>query len=224
MASVATAPNDSNDDRSVTEKKDSDDEDNGASNEDEESDGTVNLDLRTALLKNKEFEKSNKNLRAQYNRAVKLKEDNVRKHTVSIENRRSMYDSLKTRHQTQITEVKSTWKHREKDLKETHRADMVSKNVELRLLKNDVIQLEREKTASTQAIAKFTVTVAKGQATLTELRVSNAACRRSIEDLTSVNKELNISVKAYKKKVPTTSRSSIFTTKRCFRCSLRGRR
>ena len=53
MASVATAPNDSNDDRSGTEKPDSGDEDNEACDEDVDSDGTVNLDLRNALLKNK---------------------------------------------------------------------------------------------------------------------------------------------------------------------------
>ena len=123
MASVATAPNDSNDDHSGTEKQDSGNEDNEGGDEDVDSDATVNLDLRNALLKNKELAKATKILRAQqYSRAVKLKDDNVRKHTQALENRRTMYDGLKTHHKTEVSVLKSSWKNKEKELRDAHRS------------------------------------------------------------------------------------------------------
>ena len=175
MASVATAPNDSNDARSGTEKPEYGDEDNEGGDEDVDSDATVNLDLRNALLKNKELAKAIKILRAQYNRAVKLRDDNVRKHTQALENRRTMYDGLKTRHKTEVSLLKSTLKNKEKELRDAHRTVLVSKNVEIRLLKNDVGQLERDKIGTTQQIERLEVTVSRGQSSLTEVRASYAA-------------------------------------------------
>ena len=73
MASVATAPNDSNDDRLGTEKNDWEDEDKrkGCDEQDPDSDVTDNVDFQNALLKIKELQKTKQKLTAQYSRALK---------------------------------------------------------------------------------------------------------------------------------------------------------
>ena len=79
-----------------------------------------------------------------------------------------------------MTDLKSSWKNKEKELKDADRTQLVQNNFEIRLLKNDVSQFERGKTTTTQHIAKFEGTMSKGQATLTEVRALYAASRRSI--------------------------------------------
>jgi hypothetical protein len=130
MASVATAnTNNSNNNRSEMEKDHNlDNEDNKLANEGADFNTTINLYLQNAIQKNKYFTKGASILRAQYNRAVKQKDDNIQKHTQALKNRRTMYKGLKTCHKTEVSDLKSSWKHKEKDLKETHRADIVSKS------------------------------------------------------------------------------------------------
>ena len=79
MASVETAPNDLSDDRSATEKEDTEDE----NKEDElvgdsESEVSLNDDLTKCLLKIEELQKQKKKNGYQYSRVLKQKDDNVR--------------------------------------------------------------------------------------------------------------------------------------------------
>jgi hypothetical protein len=190
MADVATAPNDSSDDRSGTENKESDDEDNELGDEDVDSDATVNLDLRNALLKNKELTKALKVLRAQYNRAVKQKDDN----------RRSMYDALKTRHKTEVSNLKNVWKTKEKEVKDTHRGELVSKSMDNRKLQIQVGQLERDKTSDANATEKLEASILKDKASLSQVKVLYVEARRKCDDLAQINKDLASSCKLLKKK------------------------
>jgi hypothetical protein len=200
MADVATAANDSSDDRSGTENKESDDEDNELGDEDVDSDATVNLDLRNALLKNKELTKALKVLRAQYNRVVKQKDDNVRKQTVALDNRRSMYDALKTRHKTEVSNLKNVWKTKEKEVKDTHRGELVSKSMDNRKLQIQVGQLERDKTSDTSATEKLEASILKDKASLSQVKVLYVEARRKCDDLAQINKDLASSCKLLKKK------------------------
>ncbi len=201
MADVATAANDSSDDRSGTENKESDDEDNELGDEDVDSDATVNLDLRNALLKNKELTKALKVLRAQYNRAVKQKDDNVRKQTVALDNRRSMYDALKTRHKTEVSNLKNVWKTKEKEVKDTHRGELVSKSMDNRKLQIQVGQLERDKTSDANATEKLEASILKDKASLSQVKVLYVEVRRKFDDLAQINKDVDSSFKLLKNKI-----------------------
>ncbi len=106
MASVPTAPNDSNDDRSGTENENLEDEDNESANDDEDSDATVDLDLKKAVQKNKILAKQVKSLKAQSSRLGRQKDDNVRKHAKALDLRKTLYDGAKTRHKTEVSELK----------------------------------------------------------------------------------------------------------------------
>ena len=97
-ASVATAPNNCNDDHSGMENNDPEDEDKGLGNDGTYSNATVNLDLHNAVLKNKELTKQARSLRVQYNRAVKQRDDIVPKHAQVLENRKTAYGRAKACH------------------------------------------------------------------------------------------------------------------------------
>ncbi len=200
MADVATTPNDSSDDRSGTENKENDDGDNELGDEDVDSDATVNLDLRNALLKNKELTKALRLLRAQYNRAVKQKDDNIRKQTVALDNRRSMYDALKTRHKTEVSNLKNVWKTKEKEVKDTHRGELVSKSMDNRKLQIQVGQLERDKTSDANATEKLEASILKDKASLSQVKVLYVEARRKCDDLAQINKDLASSCKLLKNK------------------------
>ena len=200
MASVATAPNDSNDDRSGTENKDLEDGDNEQGNVDEDSDATVNIDLQKAVLKNKDLAKQVRTLKAQYNRAVKQKEENVRKHAQSNEIKKTASDGTRIRHKAEVSDLKTSWKHREKDLRDTSRAEISSRSMEIRLLKNEVNQLERDKTGESIVFEKLQASLVKEKAAHAQLKgVYIEACRK-MDGVTEINKELSTSLKLFKKK------------------------
>jgi hypothetical protein len=202
MASVPTAPNDSNDDRSGTDKSDSEDEDkNKVDNEGSDSDATVNIDYRNALQKIKELQKKTKNLTAQCTRGVKQKDEMVRKHAQVLENRKTAYDGAKTRHKTEVSEIKSTWKRNVLDLKETFRTDMRTRDIEKRGFKVEISSLERDKTSDAFALDKLQSTLVKERAAFNEVKLMYAAARRNLDGLTEINKELSASLKACKKKL-----------------------
>jgi hypothetical protein len=200
MASVATAPNDSNDDRSVTEKDDLEDEDNESANDDEDSDATVDLNLKKAVQKNKILAKQVKSLKAQSSRLGRQKEDNVRKHANALDLRKTLYEGAKTRHATVVSDLKASWKNKEKDLRDTSRGQLVSKSMANRLLQNDVDQLQRDKTSDASVLEKFKASLVKEKAAHKELREAYVDLSRKLDGLTESNKELTSTFKQLKKK------------------------
>jgi hypothetical protein len=200
MASVAKAPNDSNDDRSVTEKDDLEDEDNESANDDEDSDATVDLNLKKAVQKNKILAKQVKSLKAQSSRLGRQKEDNVRKHANALDLRKTLYEGAKTRHATVVSDLKASWKNKEKDLRDTSRGQLVSKSMANRLLQNDVDQLQRDKTSDASVLEKFKASLVKEKAAHKELREAYVDLSRKLDGLTESNKELTSTFKQLKKK------------------------
>ena len=170
MASVATAPNDSNDDRSGTENENVEDEDNKSADGSQDSDATVNIDLQKAVLKNKDFAKQVKSLKSQYTRAVKQKEDTIRRHAQALEIKKTAYDGARTRHKAEVTDLKLAWKSREKDIRDTARAEIVQKSIQNRLLNNQVNQFERDKTSESNLLEKLKASLLKEKAAHTELK------------------------------------------------------
>jgi hypothetical protein len=200
MASVPTAPNDSNDDRSGTENENLDDGNNESTNEDEDSDATVNLELKKAIQKNKDLAKQVKSLKAQSTRLVRQKEDTIRKHAQVLEIKKTVYEGAKTRHSAVVADLKASWKNREKDLRDTSRAELVSKSVEIRLLKNDVDQFERDKTSRSNLLEKLKASLVKEKSAHTELKEVYVGISRKLDGLTESNRELTTSLKYFKKK------------------------
>jgi hypothetical protein len=200
MASVPTAPNDSNDDRSGTENENLDDGNNESTNEDEDSDATVNLELKKAIKKNKDLAKQVKSLKAQSTRLVRQKEDTIRKHAQVLEIKKTVYEGAKTRHSAVVADLKASWKNREKDLRDTSRAELVSKSVEIRLLKNDVDQFERDKTSRSNLLEKLKASLVKEKSAHTELKEVYVGISRKLDGLTESNRELTTSLKYLKKK------------------------
>jgi sugar-specific transcriptional regulator TrmB len=189
MASVAMAPNNSNDDRSGTDKSDLEDEDKiEVDNEASDSDATVNIDYRNAITKIKELQKKTKKLTAQYVRVVKQKDDMVRKHAQVLENRKTACEGVKTCHKTEVSEIKSTWKRNVQDLKETCRTDMRTRNIEKTGLMVQVSSLERDKTSDGFAAEKLQSILVKERASFNEVKVMYAAACCNLEGLTDINK------------------------------------
>jgi hypothetical protein len=200
MASVPTAPNDSNDDRSGTEKDDSEDGDNESANDDEDSDATVDLDLKKAVQKNKILAKQVKSLKAQSSRLGRQKDDNVRKHAKALDLRKTLYDGAKTRHATVVSDLKASWKNKEKDLRDSSRGELVTKSLANRLLKNDVEQLTRDKASGSDVLDKFKASLVKEKAGHKELKEAYMDLSRKLDGLTEINKGLTKSLKVLKKK------------------------
>jgi hypothetical protein len=146
----------------------------------------------------KNFRKKQKNVTAQYLRVVKQKDNMVRKHAQALENRKTAYDGAKTRHKTEVSRIKSTWKRNILDLKETYRTDMRTRDIEKRGLTVQISLLERDKTSDGFAAEKLQSTLVKERASFNKVKVMYAAARRNLEGLTEINKELSSSSKMTK--------------------------
>jgi hypothetical protein len=82
-----------------------------------------------------------------------------------------MYDALKTCHKTEVSNLKSTWKNKEKELRDMHqRAELVSKSMDLRQIKIKVGQMERNKTSDVIATKKLQASLIKDRASSSEVK------------------------------------------------------
>jgi hypothetical protein len=202
MASVETAPNDSNDDRLGTESENIGDEtviDECA--EESESDDTANQDSQKANVKVKDLLKKRKVLTAQYNRVVKQKDEIVRKHAQVLENRKTALDGLKLRHKTGLSELKAQIKRDRAELKSEHQAELKTKDAEKTVLRTQIKTFWKEQKVDEAEISKLNTAAVRDRDSLSASRQTCIETRRKLDSQTEVNKDLSGEVKKIKKQL-----------------------
>ena len=133
-------------------------------------------------------------------RAVKQKEDTIRRHAQALEIKKTAYDGARTRHKAEVTDLKRAWKSREKDIGDTSRAEIVQKSIQNRLLNNQVNQFEKDKTSESNVLGKLKASLLKEKAARTELKGVYIDISRKLDGLGEINKDLTTSLKQLKKK------------------------
>jgi hypothetical protein len=206
MASVATAPNDSSDDRSGTETKvkhEEHQEDEIA--EESDSEATVTDDLGKlsgkALSKISELQKKKKQLTAQNKRVLKQRDDNARKHATVLENKKTLLDGTKKRHKTEVSELRGQLKRQKLELTGEHKAELLVKNDEYVKLHRLLKIYEKDRKVDAAEIGKLQAAFMKEKASLSSNRLIYATARRNIDQLNESNKELHFEIKKLKKKL-----------------------
>ena len=204
MASVGTAPNDSSDDPSGTETKATeieDPKDEGVKDcESVGSVATVLDDYNQALAKIQDLKKSRKTLTAQYSRAVRARDDNLRKVSHLRENNKTVTDGTKKRHKTDLSDLKAQFKREKAELVEEQKTELRTKDAEKQELRKIVRIYEKSEKKDRLEIAKLQAVLTKDRALLSDCRGDFTECRRREDALTGLNKELNSDIKKLRKK------------------------
>jgi hypothetical protein len=202
MASVETAPNDSSDDRLGTESEITGEE--AAIDEcveEIESDDTDNQESQKAVVTINDLKKKRKVLTAQYNRVLKSRDENVRKHALVLENKKTASEGLKLRHKTILSELKAQNKRERADLKNEHMAELKAKEAEKAVLRTQVKTFWKEQKVDEAEFLKLQAAFTKEKDMLSSSRQMCVDSRRSAELVTELNKELGADVKKLKKQL-----------------------
>ena len=136
----------------------------------------------------------------QYTRAVKQKEDKVRKHAQTLEMKKTAYDGAMTRHKAEMFDHKTSWKSREKDLRDTSRTEISAKSLQIRSLNNQVNQFERDKMNESNVLEKLKASLIKEKAAHSKLKGVYVDLSHKMDGLGELNNELSSSLKQLKKK------------------------
>jgi hypothetical protein len=124
----------------------------------------------------------------QYNRVLKQKNDIIGKHTQVLENRKTAYDGAKTHHKTEVSDLKSSWKRKEQDLKETYNTDIRTKEIEKWCLTAQVNQLEWDKTSKSFVLEKLQGTLVKDRPSLSKVKGIYVEAHCKLNGLAELNK------------------------------------
>ena len=200
MADVATAPNDSSDGRSGTESDDTEEEHKGEACDVLDSDDeTVNVDYDNAILKIKNLQKKKKTITGQYNRVLRVKDNNVLKHMQVMEKQKTTIDETKKWHKLTLSDLKTHFKCEKAEYKDNHRMELLIEVAKRKELTSKVMTHQRQEKVDEAEIYKLEKNLEKEKGITTTVRALYAEARNQLDVLTESNKKLVLDAKRLKK-------------------------